>query len=313
LEKLIEGAIKRDTKNLAQLIENFEAYGNEIVDISSLACSLTLTNDNDNEYSTNINESIQFIQMNRDYLSFLMKHIVNTAKLLCTESQKDELNIKNIDNLRSQWYATIELLKLSIDDVVSINDFLYVYENRILKTVHTCFESINSKNNINQIEIITSKRSDLKYLIKRVCQVVTDETAKYEPCDLIYKIFTIVKHLDKSVGNDIDNSLQKILDNKNIGDESLMNVYINEFADTSRSICDNIRTLRTIFIAISHEGVYLEDDQDDDDNETSTETTENESSERLAESIETNLEYFISFFSKNFDFILFQFFILLQI
>ncbi|RNA04485.1 catenin alpha-2-like isoform X4, partial [Brachionus plicatilis] len=138
LDDLIEGAKSGDFGILNDTVLNFEIYAKNLIDSSHLACAL----------STN-REGIKLVELATERLSLLIPLVVKSAQVLCNDPSDPEAK-KNMAFFRTEWLNQVNILSLSVDDIISINDFMAMSESQMLQDLNKC---IIAMNNLNAIEL----------------------------------------------------------------------------------------------------------------------------------------------------------------
>lgn len=105
LERLISGGGELD-----ELISSFESDAKTWSDLSQMCCALS-----------NNHEAIKLVKLARKQLEILTSYVTASARLLGSGSKEAA---ENMQVVRSRWTNQIDLLQLTIDDVICINDFL---------------------------------------------------------------------------------------------------------------------------------------------------------------------------------------------
>lgn len=94
---------------------------------------------------------------------------------------------KNAFAYKTAWDKQVELLFLTIDDIIDINDYLAVCENHILEDINICLLFLHDQ---NQVEFKANSGFVLSHT-DRVCDLVKSELENYEPCDFIQNVTEI--------------------------------------------------------------------------------------------------------------------------
>lgn len=123
MEALINDVSQGITKEqLDKLLNNFEAHARIWSDLTQLVCTMS-----------NNTEAVKISKMARKQLESLVPYVVGSAQIYANFSGQFKEVVENMQVIRSRWLNQIELLKLTIDDVIGINDFL---GNNIKKKIY---------------------------------------------------------------------------------------------------------------------------------------------------------------------------------
>lgn len=143
---------------------------------------------------SNDTEGIKLVRMAATQLQQLTPQVINAAKVLVLRPQS-KVAQENMDVFKDAWLKNTRLLTDSVDDIISIHEFLSVSESHILEDINRCVAALREKDP----DMLDTTAGAIRGRIVRVCNVVTYEMDNYEPCDFTVKVLETVAILkDKS-------------------------------------------------------------------------------------------------------------------
>lgn len=232
LDDLIEAAKSANLEILNKAVTNFEVYAKNLIDSSYLACGL----------STN-KEGIKLVNLAAQRLNLLVPLVIKSAQVLYNDPLDPEA-IKNMAFFRKEWLNQVSILGLSIDDIISLNDFMALSESQILQDLNRCIVAMNNF----QASEFKLASDQVIARTNRVCDLILMEIFNYEPCDFTDKIDQSVRLVRNEILLGFASSVgytTKALRSEPIGD-----IYENEFMESSRLLVDSIRDLRNALLQI---------------------------------------------------------------
>lgn len=236
LDALYDAARSGNQRELNECIPRFEVYANKLIQLGLLATSLKNTNP----------DGIKLAEMAAAKLKSLVPLIINSARVLGEFPDSNEAQ-KNMELFRSSWVGQVKLFTLALDDLTSINDFLSVNENLILKDINKCITAVSELNPVD----LNHHAELVKQRTIRICDAIYSEMNNYEPCDFVNKVNgtvvilrnQIIKNFSRSVTCATEAMMAKPMREP---DE-------NDFYEASHLIYDSIRDLRNALLSIPQE------------------------------------------------------------
>lgn len=274
LDDLIEAAKSADYGILNQTIPNFEVYAKNLIDSGYLACGL----------STN-KEGIKLVDLAAQRLNLLVPLVIKSAQVLCNDPS-DLQAVKNMAFFRTEWLNQVNILSLSVDDIISLNDFMALAESQILQDLNKCIVAMN---NLKALEFELAS-NQVVARTNRVCDLIMMEIFNYEPCDFTDKIAQSVKLLRNEILLAFANSAEyttKVLRAKPMGD-----INENEFMESSRLLVDSIRDLRNTLLQMPQQESDNLLDETQIQQEQTNEQDQEEPNVEITEEINAKLDSF---------------------
>lgn len=236
LESLIESAkcSGGDEKQLNECAQIFVDHAEKLLEVSSMACSM----------SNNL-DGIKLVRMAAIQVQLLSPQIVNAARILCSRASS-KVALENMDVFREAWLRAIKLLTDSVDDLITINEFLSVGENHILDDLNRCVMCVRETDpdTLDRIAGVIRGRCS------RVCQVVLAESDLYEPDEVINKImetvFTLRDQLIPNFAHLVQYAVQALTTQKDPDD--------NGFIEASRLVYDGVHDVRNAVLMLYDHG-----------------------------------------------------------
>jgi len=102
---------------------------------------------------------------------------------------------KNMLAYKEAWLRETELLLLTVDDIIDINDFLAVSETHLLDDINACISSIRDQDHAR----LHKHSADIASRTNRVCDLVTAEMDNYEPCEFTHNVVGTAYELRSNV------------------------------------------------------------------------------------------------------------------
>lgn len=196
IEQLIEAALTGDETQVSAQVQTFSCYAHRLIEASLIACSLS------NDF-----EGVGLVQTAIAQLRALLPEIIYSARLLCSFPMSPEV-YQNMLAYRDAWVRETELLLLSVDDIIDINDFLFVCENHILSDINKCISSMRAEDHVE----LTNVSANIANRTNRVCDLVTAEMDNYEPCEFTQNVVGIAVMLRTNVLSNFARSVEYATD-----------------------------------------------------------------------------------------------------
>ena len=105
---------------------------------------------------------------------------------------------------KDAWLRETELLLLTVDDIIDINDFLAVCENHILEDINKCITSIRQENHVELVKTAAF----IANRANRICDLVTAEMDNYEPCEFTQNVIGTAFMLRTTLHNGFAQSVE---------------------------------------------------------------------------------------------------------
>jgi catenin alpha len=238
LYALINTAKAGDKQNLNDRIDTFSAYGNNLAELSLLACSL----------STNV-EGGQMVEAIARRLRSHMPHIIKTSKILCSLHTSQEA-WGSMVIVRDLWINEVKLLTLAMDEIMSIDDFLLVCENAILSDINKSVELMQSRKAID----FAQTADQITKRVTRVCEMVSAEINNYEACEFTKNLANSVRilkqRLDSGFVKCVDHLSEVMAVNSSTKSKDDNLNLENEVVEESRLVYYAVRDLRHAMIQV---------------------------------------------------------------
>ncbi len=144
---------------------------------------------------------------------------------------------------KEAWLRETELLLLTVDDIIDINDFLAVSEGNILEDINACISSVRDQNHV----ALEKYSADIASRANRVCDLVTAEMDNYEPCEFTHNVIgtayelrtNVLTNFSKSVKYASDAMVANPIRDPNENDLIGMNL-LNQFRFLNNSFLDKL-------------------------------------------------------------------------
>jgi hypothetical protein len=134
---LINTAMNGNEKSLNEQISFFNKYASQLIEASLIACSMS-----------NDLQGLQMVEIFITQLKHLLPQVIYAARLLCSFPISSDAQ-KNMLAFRDAWDNEVNLLILSIDNIISINNFLAVCENNIFDDINKCLVALKNRDHFN--------------------------------------------------------------------------------------------------------------------------------------------------------------------
>lgn len=249
LEAMIEASKRGDEKRLTQeCVEIFLEHGEKLVEVSSMACSM----------SANNVEGIKLVRMASMHVQCLAPQLVNAARIVCARPAS-KVATENMDVFRDAWLNALKLLTDAVDDITLINDFLAVTENHILDDLNRCVMAVRDA----QADTLDRTAGAIRGRCARLAQVVGAECDLYETDDVINKIVESVCVLRDELIPSFAHAVQAAVSSlqaKQTPDD-------NRFIEAARLVYDGVHDVRNAVLMLYDSSYAAANEQDDDDDD----------------------------------------------
>ena len=233
---LIDAALNVNNQiELKNYQDIFCVYGNKLIESSLMAC-----------YLSNNVEGVQIVEMETLRLKNLVSHIIDSTNIV-NAYKTSNVAINNIELFRNSWLNETKILRLAVDDILSINDLLSVCEKSLFENMNGCISAINDMN-INTFEQFNINSSKL---IARICDIADAEINNYESCDFIDKVYEMILMLKNKLYTNFKRSSEYVLDS--LSCSPIRDPNENDFIEASRLVYDGVRDLRNSLLMIPQE------------------------------------------------------------
>ena len=135
-------------------------------------------------------EGVKLVRMAATQLQHLTPQVINATKVLVLRPQS-KVAQENMEVFKDAWMKNARLLTDSVDDIISIHEFLSVSENHILEDINRCVAALRERD----ADSLDTTAGAIRGRIVRVCNVVTLEMDNYESCDFTAKVLETVSVL----------------------------------------------------------------------------------------------------------------------
>ncbi len=233
---LIDAALNVNNQiELKNYQDIFCVYSNKLIESSLMAC-----------YLSNNVEGVQIVEMETLRLRHLVSHIIDSTNIV-NAFKTSSVAINNIELFRNSWLNETKILRLAVDDILSINDLLSVCEKNLFDNMNGCISAINDVN-INSFEQFNLNSSKL---IERICDIAVAEINNYESCDFIDKVYEMILMLKNKLYSDFKSSSEQVIDS--LSSSPIRDPNENDFIEASRLVYDGVRDLRNSLLMIPQE------------------------------------------------------------
>jgi catenin alpha len=224
---LIEAAKNGNEEDVKEYAHVFREHAEKLVEVANLATEMS-----------NNDEGIRMVKMATGQIENLCPQVINAALTLAARSDS-EVAQENMEAFRRKWENEVQNLTDSVDEIVTIHDFLAVSEAHILEDVTQCVGALQAKEG----ESLDQSAGSIQGRVQRVHDVVMADMDNYEPDWYTDKVREEADKLLKEITPIFVQRVGTAIETLQNGDET-GEVDQNDFIEAARMVYEGVRDVR---------------------------------------------------------------------
>ena len=201
----------------------FEEHTKKIIEVADLACTM----------SSDV-EGVKLVRYSVREIETLYPQVINAAKILSI-SPRNKVANENMEVFKAAWETQMRILIASVDNILTIEDFLSVSESHMLDDVNKCVFALQDREG----EELDKTAAVVRGRANRICHVVSQEMDALQPSaytdETMQAVYAFRDNIMPHYSKVVENAMESLAVNKSgTMDE-------NEFIDACRWVYDGVR------------------------------------------------------------------------